>query len=61
MTDWNVHITAGLPVAKNSGQSPVAGEHTVYVSAGLAPEVLVPAAGGSVPVKDHHYRMLRTT
>lgn len=33
------HITAGLPVAKDSGQSPTSGVNTFYVSAGLVPDV----------------------
>lgn len=35
-----IYITAGLPVAKNSGQSPTAGVNTVYITAGLPPVVL---------------------
>ena len=35
-----VHITAGLPVAKNSGQSPSAGVNTVFITAGMPAEVL---------------------
>lgn len=35
-----IYTTAGLPVAKDSGQSPTSGVNTVYVSAGLPPEVL---------------------
>jgi hypothetical protein len=34
-----VYISAGLPVAKDSGQSPASGVNTVYVSAGLPAEV----------------------
>jgi hypothetical protein len=44
-----VHITAGLPVAKNSGQSPTPGENTVYITAGLPPEVLTEPPTGFVP------------
>ena len=33
-----IYITAGLPVAKDSGQSPSSGVNTVYLSAGLPPE-----------------------
>jgi hypothetical protein len=32
------HLTAGLPVAKDSGQSPASGVNTFYLSAGLPPE-----------------------
>ena len=32
-----VYITAGLPVAKDAGQSPTSGVNTVYVTAGLPP------------------------
>lgn len=39
MADNQVYITAGLPVAKNSGQSPASGENTVYITAGLPAEV----------------------
>ena len=35
-----IYISAGLPVAKNSGQAPSSGVNTVYVSAGLPPVVL---------------------
>lgn len=35
------HLTAGLPVAKDSGQSPSSGVNTVYLSAGLPPEPYV--------------------
>jgi len=34
-----IYITAGLPVAKDSGQSPSSGVNTFYLSAGLPPEV----------------------
>ena len=33
-----VYITAGLPVAKDSDQSPASGVNTVYITAGLPPE-----------------------
>ena len=32
------HLSAGLPVAKDSGQSPSSGVNTFYLSAGLPPE-----------------------
>ena len=35
-----IYITAGLPVAKNAGQSPSAGVNTVYITAGLPPQIL---------------------
>jgi len=35
-----IYISAGLPVAKDSGQSPATGVNTVYVSAGLPAEVI---------------------
>jgi len=41
-----VYITAGLPVAKNSGQTPTGGDNTVYVTAGLPPVVEEAAAAG---------------
>ena len=34
------YITAGLPVAKDDGQSPSSGVNTAYVSAGLPADVL---------------------
>jgi hypothetical protein len=40
MAENTAYITAGLPVAKNSGQSPDAGVNTVFITAGLPPEVL---------------------
>jgi hypothetical protein len=50
-----VYISAGLPVAKSSGQSPTADVNTVYVSAGLPPEVqaAAPATTTVVPVVHH--------
>ena len=48
----NFYITAGLPVAKNSGQSPTAGDNTVYITAGLAPEILSAASSLEVSVTD---------
>ena len=41
-----VYITAGLPVAKDDGQSPGAGVNTVYITAGLPPVVEEAAAAG---------------
>ena len=49
------YITAGLPVAKNSGQSPTSLHNTVFITAGLAPVVLVAAGGLSIPIAMHHY------
>lgn len=43
MADIKFYITAGLSVAKNSGQSPSSGENTFYIAAGLPP--VVEAAG----------------
>lgn len=43
-----LYITAGLPVAKNAGQTPTSGKNTVYITAGLPPVVLT-AAGGFKP------------
>jgi hypothetical protein len=46
-----VYISAGLPVAKNSGQAPASGVNTAFVSAGLPPEVLeeeTPAAARNI-------------
>lgn len=52
-----VYISAGLPVAKNSGQAPSSGVNTAYVSAGLPPEVVAePPAGLIIPVARHHYQ-----
>ena len=45
MATHYVYNTAGLPVAKNSGQSPSAGVHTAYVTAGL-------------PAALNHYRIV---
>ena len=45
MAENTVYITAGLAVAKNSGQSPGAGENTVYITAGL-PKVVEAAPVG---------------
>lgn len=42
-----VYISAGLPVAKNSGQSPGAGVDTAFLSAGLPPVVLAAPVGGT--------------
>ena len=41
-----IYITAGLPVAKDSGQSPTSQVNTVYVTAGLPPVVEVAGAAG---------------
>lgn len=38
------YITAGLPVAKNSGQTPT-DDGSVFMTAGLPPEVLTSEAG----------------
>ena len=35
MANNTVYITAGLPVAKASGQSPTSQVNTVYITAGL--------------------------
>ncbi len=35
-----IYLSAGLPVAKDSGQSPSAGVNTAFVSAGLPAEVV---------------------
>ena len=43
------YITAGLPVAKNSGQSPSAGVNTVYITAGLPPVVIAVPSGTILP------------
>ena len=48
MADNNFFVTAGLQIAKDSGQSPGAGENTYYVTAGL-PKVVEVAPGGFVP------------
>ena len=45
MADTKFYITSGLPVAKNTGQSPGASENTVYITSGLSPEVLTAAEG----------------
>lgn len=55
MATTKLYITAGLPVAKNSGQSPTAGVSTLYITAGLPPEVLS-AGASSIPVFIHHYK-----
>jgi hypothetical protein len=34
-----IYITAGIQVAKDSGQSPDSGVNTFYITAGLPPEV----------------------
>lgn len=39
------YISAGLPIAKNSGQSPTAGVNTAYVSAGLPASPIYAATG----------------
>lgn len=48
MADNKYYVTAGLPIHKDSGQSPGAGENTYYVTAGL-PKVTEAAPGGYVP------------
>ena len=58
MADNYFYITAGLAVAKNSGQSPPSGENTFYISAGLPPEVLEEEAS-KVPVIMQYYRRRR--
>jgi hypothetical protein len=42
-----VYVSAGLSVAKSSGQSPDAGAESVYVAAGLTPDVET-GGGGAV-------------
>jgi len=44
------YITAGLPVAKNSGQSPTSGVNTFFITAGLPPEVLAAATGTNMQI-----------
>ena len=46
MATTKIYLTAGLPVAKDSGQSPSAGESTIYMTAGPPPDVEV-AVGGA--------------
>ena len=46
MATNTVYITAGLLVAKDSGQSPGAGENTVFVTAGLPKVVEAGAPAG---------------
>ena len=41
------YVTAGLPVAKDSGQSPTAAHNTYYVTAGLL-KAAVAGGGGSL-------------
>lgn len=57
MADNNYYITAGLAVAKNSGQSPTSQHNTHYVTAGLAAQVEAP--GQNVPQKMRYYRNRR--
>jgi len=51
------YITACLPVAKNSGQSPASGDNTAYITAGLPAEI--ETDDQNVPEKQRHYRNLR--
>ncbi len=56
----NAHYyTAGLQVPKDDGQSPGGANNTVYMTAGLVPEVEV-AAGVTVPVMMRYYMNRRT-
>ena len=53
------YITAGLPVAKNSGPSPTSQVNTAYITAGLPPVVLEEApAGLSIPIAMRHYMQM---
>lgn len=45
MATNTTYRTAGLPVAKNAGQAPTAGQNTAYRTAGLKPIVLTTAGG----------------
>jgi hypothetical protein len=52
-----IYLSAGLPVAKDSGQSPATGVNTVYVSAGLPAEVIaapfqIDASTGEITIAD---------
>ena len=47
MADNKVYITSGLPVAKDSGQTPSG--NSVYITSGLPAEVLV-AVGQTTPI-----------
>jgi len=51
-------LSAGLPVAKDSGQSPTSQVNTYYLSAGLLPEILSAAAGISIPVVMYHRKQM---
>ena len=53
------YITAGLPVAKASGQSPTSQVNTYYITAGL-PVNEAAAGGNAVPAKMRYYRNRRT-
>ncbi len=60
MATNTAYKTAGLPVAKNAGQAPTAGQNTAYKTAGLPPVVLATAAGqptakrfGGIPFARH--------
>jgi hypothetical protein len=57
MADTTLYVTAGLPIAKDSGQSPTGGDTTLYVTAGL-PKVVESAEGLSIPVAMHHYKQM---
>ena len=48
MPDYNFHISAGLPVAKNLGQSPAIGDYNFYTSAGFFPGIRYDETGLSV-------------
>lgn len=56
MANNTVYKTAGLPVAKDAGQSPGAGANTAYKTAGLPPVVLT--AGGGAPGANRRRQLL---